>query len=98
MDTEGTQLYSGHYNAHGRGIPDISAQAVNYYLIYQGDPVLASSTTCAASTVASIISLLNDYRISKVGNRSASSISGCTATVVMASTMLYPGTTRAAVL
>ncbi|KAF8260927.1 subtilisin-like protein [Lactarius quietus] len=64
METDGTQIHSGYYNPHGRGIPDISAQAVNYYIIYKNRPRLASSTSCAAPTVASIISLLNDYRIS----------------------------------
>ncbi|KAF8262087.1 peptidase S8/S53 domain-containing protein [Lactarius quietus] len=56
--------YNDYYHREARGIPDISAQAVNYYTIYEGLPVLSSSTTCAAATVASIISLLNDYRIS----------------------------------
>ncbi|KAF8267624.1 subtilisin-like protein [Lactarius quietus] len=56
--------YNGWYNPYGRGIPDISAQAVNYYIIYKDVPFLASGTSCAAPTVASIISLLNDYRIS----------------------------------
>ncbi|KAF8260925.1 subtilisin-like protein [Lactarius quietus] len=58
------RTYRSYYNPHGRGIPDISAQAVNYYTIHKGRPRLSSSTSCAASTVASIISLLNDYRIS----------------------------------
>ncbi|KAF8267620.1 subtilisin-like protein [Lactarius quietus] len=56
--------YNGFYNPHGRGTPDISAQAINYYVIYKTQPLFAASTNCAASTAASIISLLNDYRIS----------------------------------
>ncbi|KAF8258951.1 peptidase S8/S53 domain-containing protein [Lactarius quietus] len=64
LENMGSQ-YNGYYNPHARGIPDISAQAINYYIISNNQPFLAIGTNCATSTAASIISLLNDYRISK---------------------------------
>ncbi|KAI9454060.1 subtilisin-like protein, partial [Lactarius psammicola] len=57
--------YDGMYNAAGRGIPDISAQAVNYYFIRNNVGLNIDGTSCAAPTVAGIISLLNDYQISR---------------------------------
>ncbi|KAF8256374.1 subtilisin-like protein [Lactarius quietus] len=57
--------YQGLYNAGGRGIPDISTQAVNFVYVYHSEPWLASGTSCSVPTAASIISLLNDYRMSK---------------------------------
>ncbi|KAH9175587.1 subtilisin-like protein [Lactarius sanguifluus] len=56
--------YDGFYNAKGRGIPDISAQAVNYLVIDNNEAFLIEGTSCSAPAVAGIISLLNDYRLS----------------------------------
>ncbi|KAH8986031.1 subtilisin-like protein [Lactarius hatsudake] len=55
--------YHGFYNAEGRGFPDISAQAVNFFTIDDNEPYLVEGTSCSAPTVAGIISLLNDYRL-----------------------------------
>ncbi|KAH9073470.1 subtilisin-like protein [Lactarius deliciosus] len=55
--------YHGFYNAEGRGIPDISAQAVNFFTIDDNESYLVEGTSCSAPTVAGIISLLNDYRL-----------------------------------
>ncbi|KAI9442953.1 peptidase S8/S53 domain-containing protein [Lactarius indigo] len=57
--------YYGSYNAQGRGIPDISAQALKYFIISNGEGLLVDGTSCSAPTIAAIISLLNDYRLSK---------------------------------
>ncbi|KAF8268019.1 subtilisin-like protein [Lactarius quietus] len=57
--------YNGLYNADGRGIPDISAQVLRYYLISNQREFLSSGTSNATPTVAGIISLLNDYLLSK---------------------------------
>ncbi|KAF8261122.1 peptidase S8/S53 domain-containing protein [Lactarius quietus] len=57
--------YEGMYNPFGRAIPDISAQALNYEVMFDLEPTLFHGTSCATPTVAGIISLLNDYRISK---------------------------------
>ncbi|KAI9450439.1 peptidase S8/S53 domain-containing protein [Lactarius psammicola] len=56
--------YSGFYNPEGRGIPDIAAQALNFEIILDSDVLPVGGTSCSTSTVAGIISLLNDYRIS----------------------------------
>jgi tripeptidyl-peptidase-1 len=51
-----------HYNASGRGYPDISVQAVNYPLI-EVLPLIASGTSAASPAAAGIFSLLNDARL-----------------------------------
>ncbi|KAI9452110.1 subtilisin-like protein [Lactarius psammicola] len=58
-------MYDGFYNRYGRGIPDISAQAVKFKFILNMQPTLRSGTSGSTPIVAGIISLLNDYRISK---------------------------------
>ncbi|KAH9058057.1 subtilisin-like protein [Lactarius vividus] len=60
--------YDGMYTPSGRGIPDISAQAVNYMIVVNTNPVLVSGTSCSAPTAAGIISLLNDFLISEGKN------------------------------
>ncbi|KAF8268740.1 peptidase S8/S53 domain-containing protein [Lactarius quietus] len=57
--------YEGLYNPEGRGLPDVSAQALNYVSITKGRPIYMRGTNCATPTVAGIISLLNDYQLSK---------------------------------
>ncbi|KAF8259977.1 subtilisin-like protein [Lactarius quietus] len=57
--------YHGLYNAAGRGIPDISAQALRYFVVVNNQGFVASGTSNAAPTVAGIISLLNDYLLSR---------------------------------
>ncbi|KAF8267690.1 subtilisin-like protein [Lactarius quietus] len=57
--------YNGLYNEFGRGIPDVSAQAVNYFVVDKKMYLPVSGTSCATPTVAGIISLLNDYLLSK---------------------------------
>ncbi|KAH9169573.1 subtilisin-like protein [Lactarius sanguifluus] len=57
--------YDGMYNPGGRGIPDVSAQALHFMIIFHTNPVRVSGTSCSAPTVAGMISLLNDYLISE---------------------------------
>ncbi|KAI9462799.1 subtilisin-like protein [Lactarius psammicola] len=57
--------YHGLYTSLGRGIPDISAQAFNFEVVRNMQFTHWSGTSCSAPTVAGIISLLNDYLISK---------------------------------
>ena len=76
--------YRGLSSAEGRGIPDISAQALNYFVVLKNQGFSASGTSSAApvrfflpplclstqpisnvQTVAGIISLLNDYMLSR---------------------------------
>ncbi|KAI9435202.1 subtilisin-like protein [Lactarius psammicola] len=60
--------HNGFYNAAGRGIPDISAQALKLSIVLNNQPFLSSGTSGAVPIVAGIIALLNDYRLS-VGKR-----------------------------
>ncbi|KAF8264270.1 subtilisin-like protein [Lactarius quietus] len=57
--------YNGFYNTEGRGYPDISAQGLHYIAIHKQQVIFRTGTSCATPTVAGIISLLNDYRISQ---------------------------------
>ncbi|KAF8260175.1 subtilisin-like protein [Lactarius quietus] len=57
--------YAGYYNPGGRAYPDVSAQALFLTIIVSGQYEYVSGTSGAAPTVAAIISLLNDYVISK---------------------------------
>ncbi|KAI0283619.1 tripeptidyl peptidase A [Russula aff. rugulosa BPL654] len=52
-------------SAAGRGYPDISAQAINFLIVWNGKVASTNGTSCATPTAASVISLLNDYLISK---------------------------------
>ncbi|KAH9021333.1 subtilisin-like protein [Lactarius pseudohatsudake] len=56
--------YQGFYNASGRGIPDIAAQAVGGQIILMGKVYRVSGTSLSTPIVAGIISLLNDWLIS----------------------------------
>ncbi|KAH9160013.1 subtilisin-like protein [Lactarius sanguifluus] len=55
--------YQGLYNASGRGIPDIAAQAIRLPIFLNGNERKVSGTSGAAPIVAGIISLLNDWLI-----------------------------------
>ncbi|KAF8491622.1 subtilisin-like protein [Russula emetica] len=57
--------YSGLFNTSGRGYPDISAQAANFQIVHAGEVESVYGTSCSAPTAAGVISLLNDYLISK---------------------------------
>ncbi|KAH9053077.1 subtilisin-like protein [Lactarius vividus] len=57
--------YNGMYNPGGRGVPDVSAQALNFIIILHTSPSHVSGTSCATPTVAGIISMLNDFLISE---------------------------------
>ncbi|KAG2041998.1 peptidase S8/S53 domain-containing protein [Suillus americanus] len=55
--------YEGLYNSYGRGFPDVSAQGMNFSIIYQGQMALVGGTSCSSPTFASFVSMLNDARI-----------------------------------
>ena len=54
-----------HFNATGRGFPDIAAEAVDFVIVQWGLPLPGvSGTSCASPTAAGIFGLLNDLRAS----------------------------------
>ncbi|KAF8265387.1 subtilisin-like protein [Lactarius quietus] len=55
--------YAGLYDAAGRGIPDISSQALEIVIIQGGVPYHVDGTSAAVVIAASIISLLNDHQL-----------------------------------
>ncbi|KAH8982702.1 subtilisin-like protein [Lactarius akahatsu] len=55
--------YEGLYNASGRGIPDIAAQALRFRIFLNGNDQEERGTSIATAVVAGIISLLNDWLI-----------------------------------
>ncbi|KAH9159722.1 subtilisin-like protein [Lactarius sanguifluus] len=57
--------HSGLYNASSRGFPDVAAQAVRYTIVLDDEFAHTSGTSCSAPVAAGIISLLNDYQLSK---------------------------------
>ncbi|KAI9452661.1 subtilisin-like protein [Lactarius psammicola] len=57
--------YQGLYNASGRGIPDMAAQAIGFQIFFNGNEQEEQGTSGATPVVAGIISLLNDWLISR---------------------------------
>ncbi|KAI9438861.1 peptidase S8/S53 domain-containing protein [Lactarius psammicola] len=57
--------YQGFYNASGRGIPDMAAQAIGFQIFFNGNEQEERGTSGATPVVAGIISLLNDWLISR---------------------------------
>ncbi len=54
-----------HFNVSGRAYPDVSAFATNFEIVDYGSIEEVGGTSCAAPTVAGIISILNDVRLNK---------------------------------
>jgi len=58
---------SSYYNSKGRGFPDIAAFGSNVLISSQGQIEGVGGTSCSSPIVAGIITLLNDYVITKSG-------------------------------
>ncbi|KAJ7574377.1 peptidase S8/S53 domain-containing protein [Mycena floridula] len=54
-----------YFNTKGRAYPDISAQAQSFEIVMNGRTSGIGGTSAAAPTVAGIVTLLNDYRLSR---------------------------------
>ncbi|KAI0766668.1 subtilisin-like protein [Trametes elegans] len=65
LNTTLKDAQSGMYNASGRGYPDIAASGSGFQIVYNGTTHSIGGTSASAPTVAGIISLLNDYRLSQ---------------------------------
>ncbi|KAI9453129.1 subtilisin-like protein [Lactarius psammicola] len=61
-------LHQGFYNASSRAIPDIAAQALKFRIFFNGKEKEEGGTSASTPVVAGIISLLNDYQLSKGRN------------------------------
>ncbi|CEJ93782.1 hypothetical protein VHEMI09351 [[Torrubiella] hemipterigena] len=58
-------LMDGYYPKDGRGIPDFSAVATNFAVIFGGMPSLIGGTSASAPLISGLISLVNDARLRK---------------------------------
>ncbi|KDQ50709.1 hypothetical protein JAAARDRAFT_185905 [Jaapia argillacea MUCL 33604] len=56
--------YQGLYNSTGRGFPDVAAQGQAFQVVIGGTTEPVSGTSASSPTFASVVALLNDYRIS----------------------------------
>jgi tripeptidyl-peptidase-1 len=54
---------SSRYNSTGNGFPDVSAQAEDFMVKFNGVSVGVSGTSCSSPTFAGIVGLLNDIRL-----------------------------------
>ncbi|EME83341.1 uncharacterized protein MYCFIDRAFT_52295 [Pseudocercospora fijiensis CIRAD86] len=55
--------FEGLYNATGRAVPDIAAQASAFRVVNQGQDILISGTSASAPVVAGVVALLNAQRL-----------------------------------
>jgi len=53
------------YNHTGAGFPDVSTQAVNFEIAFNGGMTYVDGTSCASPTFAGIVALLNDIRFNQ---------------------------------
>jgi tripeptidyl-peptidase-1 len=56
--------WAGLYNRNGRGIPDVAAQAYHFHIVDKGSEILVGGTSASTPTFASVVSLLNNARLS----------------------------------
>ncbi|KAJ7881181.1 peptidase S8/S53 domain-containing protein [Mycena leptocephala] len=56
--------FSGLYNATGRAYPDVSAAANGFQVVIGGRTSSVGGTSASSPTVAGVVALLNDFRIS----------------------------------
>ncbi|KAJ7065361.1 peptidase S8/S53 domain-containing protein [Mycena amicta] len=57
--------FSGLYNATGRAYPDVAAAGNGFQVVISGRTSSVGGTSASSPTVAGVISLLNDFRISE---------------------------------
>jgi len=56
--------YAGLFNPNGRAFPDVSTQADNFRIFFQGTPALIGGTSASSPTFAGFVGLLNSARLS----------------------------------
>ena len=52
-----------YFNTSGRAYPDVSAFAVDFTIVADGEEISVDGTSCAAPTFAGVVSCLNDVRL-----------------------------------
>ena len=52
-----------YFNSSGRAYPDVSAFAVDFAIVFQGEGGAVDGTSCATPTFAGVVSCLNDVRL-----------------------------------
>jgi len=62
FDQDITYPDSDHYMLGMRGVPDLSAQAVEYIIAYEGAFYTVSGTSCSSPTVAGMFAMINVKR------------------------------------
>merc|ERR1712083_736305 len=55
----------GHFPADARGLPDISAQSVEYIIAYESAFYTVDGTSCSSPTVAGMFAAINMKRVSE---------------------------------
>lgn len=55
--------WTGLYNPHGRGFPDVAAQGYKFHVFSGDKDILVSGTSASAPLFAALISLLNNARL-----------------------------------
>ncbi|KAH9837729.1 peptidase S8/S53 domain-containing protein [Rhodofomes roseus] len=63
LDALAPETYAGLYNPSGRASPDVSAEGVNFTVVWELETMLVDGTSCSSPTFAALVSLLNDARI-----------------------------------
>lgn len=59
-DNQNFPQYAGLFNPAGRGYPDISAQGVNFSVVYDSKVIPVDGTSAATPAFAAVIALVND--------------------------------------
>ena len=61
----GCKVPRAHFNAAGRGFPDVSAVGVSFQIVINGKVVPVGGTSASSPTFAAILSLINSERLSR---------------------------------
>ncbi|GJE84527.1 tripeptidyl peptidase A [Phanerochaete sordida] len=59
----GPKTFAGLFNKNGRAYPDVSAQADNFRIFFEGRAALIAGTSASCPTFAGFVALLNDARL-----------------------------------
>lgn len=63
MTPKGKKPPLSHFNTMGRGYPDVSTYASNYFIVLNGNIVRESGTSASCPVFAAMVTLWNDFRL-----------------------------------